>query len=242
MQNANAPVFQQKTEANPTLSAPYVVQVRSKEFLTHDVLRIVTTKPPQYPFIPGQATDVAIHKEGWKEEKRPFTFTSLPEEAHLEFTTKVYPEHQGVTNELQHLQVQDELLIDEAFGTIQYKGEGVFIAGGAGVTPFIAIFKQLERDQQVGGNKLIFANKTRADIIQENYFQQLLGPNFISILSNEQTEGYAYGYITADFLGAHIGSVDQWFYLCGPDPMMEAVEAQLLSLGVKPDAVIKEQF
>jgi predicted ferric reductase len=25
------------------------------------------------------------------------------------------------------------------FGAIEYKGEGVFIAGGAGVTPFIAI-------------------------------------------------------------------------------------------------------
>lgn len=242
MQNTNVAVSQQKGGKNQALSAPYVVQVRSKELVTHDVLRIVTDKPSQYHFIPGQATEVAINKEGWREEKRPFTFTSLPDEMHLEFTTKVYPAHNGVTNELQHIQIHDELIIDEAFGTIQYKGEGVFIAGGAGATPFIAIFKQLEREQQVGHNKLIFANKTRADIIQERYFQELLGPNVIPILSNEKTEGYAYGYITEAFLRAHIGSINQWFYLCGPEPMMEAVEAHLQSIGVKPGAIIKEQF
>jgi predicted ferric reductase len=38
----------------------------------------------------------------------------------------------------------DELIIRDVWGAIEYKGEGVFIAGGAGVTPFIAILHDYE--------------------------------------------------------------------------------------------------
>ena len=63
------------------------------------------SKPEGYTFEPGQATEVAINKEGWKEEKRPFTFTSLPDEEDLQFTIKSYRDHDGVTNELDGLVV-----------------------------------------------------------------------------------------------------------------------------------------
>jgi predicted ferric reductase len=43
----------------------------------------------------------------------------------------------------------DELIIRDVWGAIEYKGEGVFIAGGAGVTPFIAILRQLQADDKL---------------------------------------------------------------------------------------------
>ena len=98
-------------------------------------------------------------------EKRPFTFTCLPNDDYLEFTIKTYPSHKGVTNELLQLKQEDELILHDVFGAIAYKGEGVFIAGGAGVTPFISIFRFLRSKNEIGGNKLIFANKRKADII-----------------------------------------------------------------------------
>jgi len=147
---------------------------------------------------------------------RAFTFTSLPEEDHLEFTIKTYPLHNGVTQQLRSLTKGDTLIIHDVFGDINYKGQGIFIAGGAGVTPFIAILKQLEKKNQVGNNKLLFANKTKADIILENKFQQLLGQNFINILSEEQRTGYEHGYITANLIKKHIADQTKYFYLCGP--------------------------
>jgi len=169
----------------------HIVKIKSIEHVTHDVLQIIIEKPTQFNFTPGQATEIAINKEGWQNEGRPFTFTSLPDDDHLEFTIKTYPERKGVTNELLTLKAGDELILRDIFGAIEYKGEGVFVAGGAGVTPFISIFRNLKFRNETGNNKLIFANKTKADIIHEKEFKDLLGDNFINILSHEKTNEYA---------------------------------------------------
>ena len=220
----------------------YNVKIGSISNVTHDVLQIVTEKPPGFYFTPGQATEIAINKAGWDNERRPFTFTCLPDDDYLEFTIKTYPSHKGVTNEFLHLRKGDELILHEVFGAIEYKGEGVFIAGGAGVTPFISIFRFLKAKNKVGGNKLIFANKTKADIILKQEFENLLGNNFINILSHENTEGFANGYITEKFLKANITILEKRIYLCGPELMMEAVERLLTNIGIDLNKIIKEKF
>lgn len=218
------------------------VKIKSTEHLTHDVLRIVTGKPDGITYIPGQAVDMSINKNGWEKEIRTFTFTSLPEDSYLEFTIKTYPAHNGVTQQLLALGEGDELTLYDVYGDISYKGEGIFIAGGAGITPFIAILKHLEKLNLVGNNKLIFANKTKADIILENKFKNLLGNNFINILSDENLEGYEHGFISAGLIQKHIDNDSQYFYLCGPDPMMTAVEKHLDSLNIPKDKIVREAF
>lgn len=222
------------------MSSP--VRILSMEKITHNVLQIKTEKPSDLSFIPGQATEISINKEGWKDEKRPFTFTSLPGEELLEFTIKTYPSHKGVTNQLLELRNGDELLLHDVFGDIAYKGEGVFIAGGAGVTPFISIIRNLEARGEIGSNKLIFANDTEADIILKEEFERLLNGNFINILSGEEKPGYETGYITREFLEKHLPGNKVPIYLCGPPPMMDAVEEQLDELQVSRKQIVKEPF
>jgi ferredoxin-NADP reductase len=219
-----------------------IVRVKSVDNVTHDVLKIVTEKPKMYLFTSGQATEFSINKKDWKEEKRPFTFTSLPDSEYLEFTIKTYPQHEGVTNELLNLKTDDELILNNVFGAITYKGEGVFIAGGAGVTPFISIFRDLKSKNLIGDNKLVFANKTKADIILESEFKDMLGTNFINILSDENVKGYANGTITEDFIKTHSDSSNKIFYLCGPPPMMEAIEKYLKNMEVDKKSIVKEEF
>ena len=220
----------------------HIVKIKSIDKVTHDVLQIITDKPVAYTFIPGQATDVSINNTDWKEEKRSFTFTCLPDKDYIEFTIKTYPSHQSVTNQLLQLNKDDELILHDVFGDIAYKDEGVFIAGGAGVTPFISILRYLQSKNEVANNKLIFANKTKADIILEEEFKSLLGENFINILSDENIDGYANGYITEDFLQANIGDLNKNFYVCGPPPMMDAIEKMLANLHVNKKLIIKEAF
>lgn len=218
------------------------VKIKSIQRINYNVLQIVTEKPRDFNFMPGQATEISINRNGWKAEKRPFTFTSLPEDDFLEFTIKIYPMHRNVTNEMDELVVNDELILHEVFGEIAYKGEGVFIAGGAGVTPFICIFKYLQSKNKIGNNKLILSNNTKADIILEQEFKDLLSDNFINILTHENLEGYSHGLITEEFLTQHLANTGNFVYLCGPPPMMEAVEKQLANLDIGEKMIIKEAF
>jgi ferredoxin-NADP reductase len=218
----------------------HIVPIKSINKVTHDVLRIVLEKPANYTFTPGQATEVAINKENWREERRPFTFTCLPDADYLEFTIKTYPERKGVTNELLRLKPGDELILHDVWGAISYKGEGVFIAGGAGITPFLSIFRWLASQGKIGGNKLIFANKTKADIIHEEEFGPLLGNAFINILSEEFVEGYAHGFITESFLREKIGTFNGKIYVCGPPPMMDVVQKILSDIGVGNESIVVE--
>ena len=94
----------------------------------------------------------------------------------------------------------------------------------------------------MGINKLIFANKTKADIIMKDEFTQMLGDNFINILSKEKTDEYSYGQISEDFLKENIGPAGSYFYLCGPPPMMDAIEKQLTHLNIPADKIVKEAF
>jgi predicted ferric reductase len=138
--------------------------------------------------------------------------------------------------------MNDELILHDVFGAIAYKGEGIFIAGGAGVTPFISIFRFLQSKNEIGQNKLIFANKTKADIILKPEFEKLLGKNFINILSDENVDGYEFGVITQEFIKAHSDGINKIFYLCGPPPMMDAMEKYLSNLHVPVKSIVKEIF
>ncbi len=218
----------------------HIVKIKSIVKITPDVLKIIVEKPANYIFTPGQATEIAINKPLWKEEKRPFTFTSLPEDDHLEFTIKTYPSHNAVTNELLSLVPGDELIIHDVWGAIAYKGKGIFIAGGAGITPFISIFRHLKTINKIAGNKLIFANKTKADIIHEKELTALLNGDFLNVLSDEKVEGYVHGMITEMLLKENITGEDNKFYVCGPPPMMDAIQNYLKNLGVGENAVVVE--
>ncbi|MEQ5789438.1 flavodoxin reductase [Muricauda sp. NFXS6] len=219
----------------------HTVKIKSIELINYNVLRIVTEKPNDYNFEPGQATEISINQENWKDEKRPFTFTNLPTEDVLEFTIKVYPEHDGVTAKLTELDVGDELVVGDVFGAIKFKGNGIFLAGGAGVTPFIAIFKSLEEQSKMSNNTLIFANKTVKDIFLEDWFSSLLGSNFLNILSKEDAEKYAHGHIDEKYLKDTVSDFLQYFYVCGPPKMIESVVEDLKKLGAKDDKIVTEE-
>jgi ferredoxin-NADP reductase len=216
------------------------LEIKTIEKITPDVLQIRTNKPEGLEFKPGQATELFIKKENWKDEGRPFTFTSLPDDSHLEFVIKTYTSHDGVTDKLLDLKVGDELLQNEVFGNIYFRGEGTFIAGGAGLTPLIAIIRDRQRNGGNETNRLIFANKTSKDIILKDELREMLSDRFINILSDEKTEEFAYGHIDESFLKQHIIDLNQKFYVCGPDSMIESVVSDLKALGVEAENIIVE--
>lgn len=220
----------------------HIVKILVAEFVTHNVRRFTLEKPEGYKFEPGQATELSINKPDWINERRPFTFTCLNEWPHLEFTIKIYTDHNGVTNELGKLQPGDEVILHDVWGTIHYKGPGTFIAGGAGITPFIAILRHLHKTNQLHNSQLIFSNRTEKDIILRDEFTAMLGSRFINTLTQEKTTHYDNPKVDAAYLKEKITDFNQYFYICGPDAMVDELEATLIGLGVPKDKVVREQF
>jgi hypothetical protein len=198
-------------------------------------------KPAGYEFLPGHAADVSINKPGMEEEIRPFTFTALTKQPYLEFTIKRYPDHNGVTDKLHHLTIGDELIIGDSWGAIDYKGPGYFIAGGAGITPFIAILRTLFDENKTGGNKLFFSNKTAEDIIYKDELMKILEGNAVFILTREKNASYLNGRIDERFIKEHIPDLSRHFYVCGPDPMVAELVSVIQNSGASPDALVFEK-
>jgi ferredoxin-NADP reductase len=218
----------------------HIVRILDVKEVTHDVRGFKVEKPASYTFTPGQATEVAVNKDGWKDEKRPFTFTNLPNEDHLEFTIKTYPERNGVTNQLRHLKPGDELVLHDVWGAISYQGKGLFIAGGAGITPFLSIFRSLKAQNKTAGNRLLFANKTKRDIILEGELNNLLDGNVVNILSDETIYGYKHGFVNEALLRELSITPDDKLYICGPPPMLDALLVMFKNIGLSDQSVVME--
>ena len=220
----------------------HIVKILASEFVTHNVKRFKLSKPGNYIFKPGQATDIVINHPDWKTERRPFTFTGLNDWDHLEFTIKIYDDHKGVTHQLGTLKAGDELILHDIWGAIHYKGEGTFIAGGAGITPFIAILRQLYKDGTLGSNQLLFSNRTAKDIILKEEFEKMLGSKFINTLTAEKNEQYDNRKIDSAYLREKIKNFSQYFYICGPDAMVENMAKNLEELGADKSKIVIEEF
>src|SRR5687767_11687518 len=218
-----------------------IVKITSAEYVTHDVRQFRLEKPPGFTFSPGQATELSVNKEGWKDKKNPFTFTCLVDAPYHEFTIKIYTDHQGVTNQLGKVKVGDELILREAWGAIEYKGPGYFIAGGAGITPFISILRNLKREGKAAGNKLFYSNKTDQDIILAAELKAILGKNALFTITRQKNSVHDQRRIDEDFLKAEVNDFQKHFYICGPDPMILAIREALEKLGATADTLVFEK-
>jgi len=126
------------------------------------------------------------------------------------------------------------------FGTIQYRGAGTFIAGGAGITPFLAILRELAGKNSLTDHQLVFANKTPMDVICEKELRAYLGDRGHFITTSSKAPGYEQRRIDAAYLQDTVGSKKQNFYLCGPPGFMESVTEALKSFGADPQALVFE--
>jgi ferredoxin-NADP reductase len=219
----------------------HIVKVLKTHFVTHNVKQFDIEKPAGYTFIPGQATDVSLNKPGLEEDLHPFTFTALKEWDHLQFTIKIYTDHDGMTNKLLNVNAGDELILHEVFGAINYKGPGLFIAGGAGVTPFIAILRRLHADNKLKDCTLLFANKSTDDIILKGEFEKILGDRFINILDKSDDPKIMEGHIDKELLKQYVKGNTQYYYVCGPDKFVEAMVQCLQDLGINKSQIVIEE-
>ncbi len=220
------------------MSKQYKTRLLMSEFVTHDVKRFILSRPKDFTCKAGQAVELSIDSPAWRDEARPFTPTSSSHDEVIEFIIKSYPAHQGVTRELHNLPNGAALQITEPFGSISYQGPGVFLAGGAGITPFIAILRECAQKSELAKNRLIFSNKTPADIICEKELRHYLEQDCTLTCTSDQVSGYEHGRIDKAMLKKHVENFEQNFYVCGPPPFIDAVNEALESLGASAQNLV----
>ncbi len=233
-----------------SFSPDHRVTLRRLHHVTHDVVHAITTKPEGFGFQRGQAVDWALDRRGFRDNPHPFTMVSGPEDDHLEFVIKCYPtseypDHEGVTEQIEKLVPGAKILISEPFGGLEDKGEGVFIAGGAGITPFISMLEAREKAGALGGCALIFSNKAEKDIILRERWEAMAkkGLQLRLTLTDEDHPSIPHTMVTGDYLKEQLGELtNRRFYVCGPPPMMEAVIATLRQHRVPDFRIIAEEW
>jgi cytochrome-b5 reductase len=236
------------TRIKTTTPSPYTLT--AIRINTHDTktFRFVLPADATLDMLPGDHLYVHATING-KSVKRPYTPSSLPGTAgFFDLTVKRY--ETGVISKYLHDQrVGDTVLMSGprpgghwVDGMAQKVG---FVAAGTGITPMISIIRWILTQRLDAELFLVFANKTEADIIFRDEWERDVRahPNFHCYHVLEQPpagwpEGT--GRITADMLRRHLPppGPETVLFLCGPPPMMNALEEILRGLGYPEESVI----
>lgn len=214
------------------------VKILSAEKIAQNIYRLLLEKPEGYTFLPGQFTEVTINGENDENYKRHFSFTGLNQVNYLEFIIKSCGNNDILVKKIIGLQKDDKLIISEPQGNLIYKGMGTFIAGGTGITPFIAIFRNLKQDNELAGNKLIYSNKTINDIILHNELSEMLGMNYINLFTKERFQTYYFGRIDSNLLRMEIIDFAQYFYVSGSPEFVQSINSILREFEAAEDSII----
>jgi ferredoxin-NADP reductase len=201
------------------------VRILMIEFETHDVRKFIVEKPDGFEYSSGQYILLGLDEKG---AKKPFTIASSPSDKVLEFFIKIYPEREGFTHEMSEKKVGDSFVISNPRGGFDYKGRGVFLAAGTGITPFLGAI----RSQDMKGCKFIFTNKSKDDVLLEKELKHVFNEDLHLVYSQKD------GRITKDYLSEKIDDFSQYFYVCGPRPFMSAMKGYLVELGAEESKII----
>lgn len=218
---------------------PHKSKVLKVEVINHDVLSLQIGKPWGFEFEIGQAVDLSIDKQGYELAIAPFTIASVPKNDYLEFIIKVYPDKNSLTKGIAELLPNDTVLLSKAWDSYKYNGNGTFIAAGTGITPFLPIFVAIQENgiDIKNEHKLIYANKTKEDVLFYTELKQLFHCKLALILSRKKSKNFHFGKIDKDFLVKFIKNTEQMFYVCGPITFEEDIKTHLLEIGVNQNYI-----
>ncbi|KAJ1677787.1 NADH-cytochrome b5 reductase [Spiromyces aspiralis] len=189
-----------------------------------------------------------------KEVSRSYTPISLDDDkGYFELLIKSYPN--GVLSKhFDSLKIGDSIKVRGPKGNFKYVPNTIrhigMIAGGSGLTPMYQIILSILRNSNDKTKlDLIYANVNEEDILLRSELDRLakLHSNFnvYYVLNNppEDWEG-GDGFVSEDMIAEHMPmpAPDIKVLICGPPPMVKAMESHLVNLGYdKPRVVSKAE-
>lgn len=135
------------------------------------------------------------------------------------------------------------------FSSDRKQGMGyVLIGGGVGITPLYSMAQTMAARGDVRPVYLFYGSRNWDDVTfreELEALQERMNLHVIHVLSAPH-DGWAgeVGYVSQEVLSRHLPEQYKRFVylICGPDPLMDAMEEALPALGVPPDHVHTERF
>lgn len=194
------------------------------------------------PFRPGQYVNLWVDIDGVRTH-RPYSICSIPGDELLELSIKAVPGGFVAPHLLGHLQVGTVLDSSGPSGNFVHEplADGrdlVLLAGGCGITPFVSMVRQMDREGWPGTVHLIHGCFEPGEAMYGEELERLAG----------ESERFRYdrvfsalpdgapgrrGLLDAACLGELVGGANgQAFFVCGPVPMLELCRSALREIGV----------
>lgn len=251
-----------KTEEAPRKAGYVNLKVREVVNETADAISIHFEQPASgdVPYKPGQFFTVIVDING-KEERRAYSVSSSP---HIDLYPAVTVKRvQGglVSNYLNdNMKAGTELRLMEPMGnfTTDFDSNNerhlVLFGGGSGITPLMSIAKSALDQEPETEVSLIYANQNMDSVIfREQLEEMVLGSlerfHLQHVLETKpETMDCYQGWLTEEIIKDALTKLPQKpaenteYFMCGPGPMMDIVEASLDNMGIDKSKVHKESF
>ena len=242
--------------ANEIPIAGYVSKLLSRVEVAEGTMAFHFEKPFGFSFKAGQFADVTLTDPSETDAEgntRTFSIASPPFENELVFTTRM--RDTAFKRSLKKVPLATEVQIGVAAGSFTlHKNRAkpaVFRAGGIGITPFLSIVRQADRDRLPHKLYLFYSNRRPEDAAFLETLQTLetTNPNFRLICtmtemskSKKEWKGET-ALIDKEMLSRHLATLQgPIYYIAGPPTMVAAMRQTLVSAGVEEDDIRAEEF
>ena len=206
-----------------------------------------------FQFAPGQFAWLTAWKTPFSDTEHPFSIASSAErKTEIEMSIK----NLGLfTRKIRTLKPGDRVYVDGPYGAFNLDRFSnterlVFIPGGIGVTPIMSMLRTMADWGDKRPILLFYCNRewetaTFKDEIK-NLESKLELKTIYTIEKPPQNWEGESGFLNKDILNRHIP--EEWLvdgtdiFLCGPTPMMNAVESELLIIGYAQQRIHSERY
>ncbi|HEY2025349.1 benzoate 1,2-dioxygenase electron transfer component BenC [Paraburkholderia sp.] len=198
-------------------------------------------------FLAGQYVNVEIPGENG--EHRSYSFSSAPGAAQAAFVVRNVRDGKMSRYLSTHAQPGQRIGFTGPYGSFYLREPQrpvLFLAGGTGIAPFLSMLDVLKARGNAQPVRLVYGVTHDRDLValQQLEDAQRALPDFsyrtcvVDAASNHQRKGYVTAHVESDWLNS--GDVD--VYLCGPVPMVEAVQGWLRDSSIEPANFYYEKF
>jgi predicted ferric reductase len=193
-----------------------------------------------FAFEPGQFSWLTLRHSPFAMREHPFSMSSAPQVGgRLEFTVK---ELGDFTRTVGQIAPGETAYVDGPYGAFsvdRYRARRyVFIGGGIGMAPVMSMLRALAARGDRRPHLLFMANSVWERATFREAVARLEERLDLSVVHVLETPPQGWtgetGYLTQEILDRHLpverGALE--YFICGPKPMIEAVERALYGLGV----------